>query len=702
MSVSDETSFVEAEIAVSATALAVIGILWCTAIALVDRAAFRSMDPYVGNLRFGLWLFLCELLVGVYGIRYRVPPTFPLVKRMALIMAEVLGQIRNLGFYILVNLAIRWILITLLTGAAVAFFTNTLLIRLVCFFPSMTFTIAWLSGISRIGLPPVIRGTHLGSYSEAAAKAAALSCFVRNTIAQKLTEKGIQEVNADAIELPAVAFGGVYLPVECLDPHYLLLGTTSSGKTLMMRMLLQSLFMRFGQRRNRGIIHDAKREYLPLLVGMGVPAEDIVVLNASDSRCSAWNMAADIKNRDDAINITNILVPHDQRGNDNQFFVLAVRSIIAEAMLCLHLLNPGRWRLTDLINALRTLDSLRRLLKTTSDGQEVYLRYFARDAHEMVGGIIATLDARFISKYVTIANVWSNCSESIALTNWIQSRKILLLGYDENGEAQDLINQSIFERASRLLCALPDDPDHREELTIIGMDEPVFLTKIPMLFELTTLGRTKGVRLILAPQDVDGFYERYGNHKADAILALCGNVAALRMTSPKSREWASKLFGDYEAWETETSASTTHSWNGKDHSVSQTSGHSNRRTKREAILPSEFFNLPPTNHVNGMHGFFATPALGAWRAAIPTAWITENLSPADPMTEPYIRRPNIVAESDRTTISDDAVPPEDTKRNRIPRPNGRRTTPGEESHGKATPGPLYDTGNGHTDELPDW
>jgi hypothetical protein len=253
-----------------------------------------------------------------------------------------------------------------------------------------------------------------------------------------------------------------------------------------------------------------------------------------------------------------------------------------------------------------------------------------------------------------------------------------------------------------LLCALPDDPDQRDELTIIGMDEPIFLTKIPMLLELATLGRTKGVRLILAPQDLDGFYERYGNHKADAILALCGNIAALRMTSPKSREWASKLFGDYEAWETETSGSTTNSWNGKDHSVSQTSGYSNRRIKRESILPSEFFNLPQTNHVNGMHGFFATPALGAWRAAISSAWITENLSPTDPMTEPYLRRPHIVAESARSTPSDEPAPPEGTKHTSAPGPNGSKTAPGDGSDGRASPGPLYETDNGNSNGLPDW
>src|SRR5690348_11338957 len=112
---SGETEFLEAEIAVCTARLIVAGILWSIALSLVDRVAFRATDPFVANLRLGLWLYLVEILVATYGVRYSAPASYPLVKRTAFVLAEVIRQCRNVALQVAFNLVVRWILVTLFT-----------------------------------------------------------------------------------------------------------------------------------------------------------------------------------------------------------------------------------------------------------------------------------------------------------------------------------------------------------------------------------------------------------------------------------------------------------------------------------------------------------------------------------------------------------------------------------------------------------
>ena len=83
------------------------------------------------------------------------------------------------------------------------------------------------------------------------------------------------------------------------------------------------MIMPFGELRNRLLLNDSKREFFPYLIGMGVPPESIYIFNPADARSVAWHIAEDIKNRDDAVNIVNILIPEDKQNTDHAFFLPA-------------------------------------------------------------------------------------------------------------------------------------------------------------------------------------------------------------------------------------------------------------------------------------------------------------------------------------------------------------------------------------------
>jgi hypothetical protein len=350
--------------------------------------------------------------------------------------------------------------------------------------------------------------------------------------------------------------------------------------------------------------------------------------------------------------------------------------------MCLNTLSPGKWKLLDVTNALQTRTSIQRLLHTTEKGRATYSRYF-NEAEEMSGGIEGTISARFLYPYGPIAPIWAQCKSSFSLVEWMNDTSVLLLGYDANRESVDRINRAILQRASQLICSLPEDQEGTGKQFWCVLDEIRFMGgRESGISSLISFGRTKGARVIIAPQDIDGLYEVFGEHQTDEMLSLCCNLGVLRLQSPKTRDWASKLFGDYEAWEQDTNYSVAHSSGSSggqsSSSVTHTSGWSRRRVKRESILPSEFFNLPPTSRENGLHGFFSTPQMGAWRAQIPVTFIDQHLTPKDLETSPFDPRPKYASNPqprERGPQSRDKSEPraDGPRENDKPRGNGRPT-----------------------------
>ena len=76
-----------------------------------------------------------------------------------------------------------------------------------------------------------------------------------------------------------------------LSPHYLLIGTPGSGKTNLLKILMNSVLpdTEYGLR-FRSLVYDPKTEFYPFLTRMGIPKEQIIVVNPFDARSSAWNL----------------------------------------------------------------------------------------------------------------------------------------------------------------------------------------------------------------------------------------------------------------------------------------------------------------------------------------------------------------------------------------------------------------------------
>ncbi len=140
-----------------------------------------------------------------------------------------------------------------------------------------------------------------------------------------------------------------------LAPHFLILGTPGSGKTLLQKIFMTSLLpdSKHGVA-YRAAIFDPKRELYPFLVRMGIPVEQIIVTHPYDERCVAWNLAADFTDEGHAKTLANALIPLRDPTNESKtadFWVNVANQTLHHVIVGLMQVSPNAWELRDITEA---------------------------------------------------------------------------------------------------------------------------------------------------------------------------------------------------------------------------------------------------------------------------------------------------------------------------------------------------------------
>lgn len=416
-----------------------------------------------------------------------------------------------------------------------------------------------------------------------------------------------------------IPFGGRWLPEVAATSHFLIQGTTGSGKTLTLNMIMNS---EAGLRgigvvpNRRALIYDAKQDVLGSLSRMDLKAE-ILTLNPFDSRGVAWDIAKDVTSPASALQIATNHIPKDS--GSNSYFSDASRDLLYGLMLTLNEIAPGEWTYSDLIHAAGSRERILQILSKSSYGRDRIQSYISPDENDRTTrSVLSTLKSR-MAPFECIAALWSRAERKISLRDWVQSDSILVLGNDESARmAIDAINQVIFQRLAELLLAQSECETRR---TWLFLDEVAEAGRLLSLPRLMNKGRSKGVCVVLGVQELDSLSEVYGENGASVLVSNANHKALFRVESPKSAEWSSKMVGEYEEVE------NLHSVSRGDFSpVGQVQrSRSESRVRGNTVLPSEFLSLPPTNRVNGLSGVYISSFLGAYRTTLHPTQIDELL-----------------------------------------------------------------------------
>ncbi len=341
----------------------------------------------------------------------------------------------------------------------------------------------------------------------------------------------------------SIAFGASELPWNNDSPHSVFLGAPRTGKTILLRMLMQSMmFDRFGHLASRVVVHDPKREFYPLLVGMGVHPSMIRVIHPLDVRSSPWHIAYDFTRPERITALANALIPGESKG-DNAVFGKGARQLVKAVVTILHERCRCAWMLNDVYNICSSGHLIAHVLNQNPALAQQFASYFTsakqRDAFiinvQAFMGVFATVaaaNARALEGY----NRTHSAGNAISLSHWFKTGEagVLLLTSDPMSSAAMLpFNHAAFEVLADEALQLAEGSNTQTQFYI---DEARTQYPLPSLERLITQGASKSVRVATVVHTLEGLRETYRGG-ADEILGSSSNIAMTATDSSVTKRW---------------------------------------------------------------------------------------------------------------------------------------------------------------------
>jgi len=439
------------------------------------------------------------------------------------------------------------------------------------------------------------------------------------------------DIIASEVKLPpgdeGITWGGLRIPSKAATSHFMVVGTTGSGKSVTLQLLMQEVLQPIGRGGDhRALIYDAKQDIVSSLVGMGLACH-IVTLNPFDSRSVAWDMAKDVTDPATALQVASTLFPRDEN-TSQPFFVDAAQTLLYGVIIAF-IKRKSEWRFSDLIRTMQDAVTLKKMLSLVPE-TEHFVRLLFENA-DTLNNVMATVATKALA-YEPIAAMWDQAHKkghTISLNEWVQNRGtsnyILILGNSEQARRPlDALNQVIFKRVSELLLDQKENKDDTRRSWIF-LDEVAEAGRLDGLSSLLAKGRSKGVCVVLGFQDIEGLRTVYGVEETNSLTGQCNNKAILRVESPPTGEWASKLFGSYEA--IEVRKNVTHGTSRErgltmnSPTISESTTYAEEYVQRQSVLESEFSTIPVTNEINGLSGYYIVPSIGTYKHTYAGDWL---------------------------------------------------------------------------------
>lgn len=405
-------------------------------------------------------------------------------------------------------------------------------------------------------------------------------------------------------------YGNFYTTRSRLKHHTLSLGTSGSGKSLLLEISMAWALAHC--KRGSGvkvIIFDPKDEFLPIAAHFAqknhVP---LYYLNISDNRAIkpqqgiagyAWDIAQDCQGRSDYIKqALHSFLPLPEHGEP--FWAKGAQSIALSAAKYLEQHNPGKWGLHDLYDCcFANIPELTALLKETSFGATIAERLVNSDATKTRDGVLLELILNMLDFQMAAAHQYYTPRERwFSIREFVKGEGIVVISQDLSARAaSNPIMQAMFQMCVNVYNARAgtwDSPD-----TFMFLDEAPLYKKLGGITDVLTFQRSKGMSLYLTAQGIEQLMEQYGEYGAATIANNCSFKILCRTDSPTTAEWSVNLCGKKRSYE--ENRSYQYSAQGVSSSTSKT------LVERTRFLDSDFTDIPDTNPYDGLYYFFLSP-----------------------------------------------------------------------------------------------
>ncbi|MEM0924590.1 MAG: type IV secretion system DNA-binding domain-containing protein [Planctomycetota bacterium] len=405
----------------------------------------------------------------------------------------------------------------------------------------------------------------------------------------------------------SLRWGNAWLPASAATGHFLAVGTTGSGKSQIQKLLMSDALRQIAIGSDRRAVNfDAKNDISGFLEHIDVKCP-VFTLNPFDARkvmptAVAWDIASDITGPARALNLARSLIPAERSGT-NQYFSDAARLVVAAVVESMIRHSGRNWTFSDLVFGCLSRERIEAILERDAAGRDILTGFLGDDR---VSYSVASTVFSKMSYFKPVAALWQRFDQRLSIRQWLAMDAILLLGANAKARASlDAINEQVFRVLTEEVDMLPNSTSRRiwcwiDEARLSGP-----LLQSDLVPFLAVKGRSRGVALVVAFQDIEGLREAAGERLANEIISQMSHKALLRAESEGSANFASKLCGQFETIEYFESDSSL---------LSQTV--SGQRVVRDAVLASEFYQIPPASPLNGITGYFLSPHFGAQRVTI--------------------------------------------------------------------------------------
>lgn len=354
-----------------------------------------------------------------------------------------------------------------------------------------------------------------------------------------------------------IELGGVPIPESSEPYHFLIAGSTGTGKSVAINTLLAKI----RERGDTAILVDSGGDFL----NKHFREDRDFVFNPFDERCVGWSPTLEMQGAWDAQALARSIIP-DGIGDSrewNSYAQTFVGSVLRK------LWEANRLTLADFLYYVQVapMKELKELLEGTPAVSQM-------NSEKMFGSI-----RTIASNYLTSYDYLPTDKESFSLTQMIQAEHsgILFVTYrDDQLDALRNIIASLLDVASRAVLSLEPNPNRRVWLII---DEFASIGRVQSVEAVATKARKAGGCLVLGIQSISQLKDRYGDNGAQTILSCLSSWLVLRCSDADTSEYMSRYIGEAEVSRSQTGKSSGDS--GDSSSVSE-----QRLTKR-VVLGSE-------------------------------------------------------------------------------------------------------------------
>lgn len=334
---------------------------------------------------------------------------------------------------------------------------------------------------------------------------------------------------------------GIAYPADLWTRHVLVVGGTGSGKSTAIKPLIEKIASSGEQM----LLFDPKSEFTE---NFGQPE----IIAPWDSRSLAWDIARDMRNPLDMRRFAATMI----RESQDPMWSNASRQLLVGLMIYLQATRGYEWGWLELSEMVAQPQA--QLLAIMKVWHPEAVRSVEK-ASVTTSGILINL-ASFCSAIFDLAEAWGTVPKDrrISFVEWSQGkskfRQVIMQGHGAYAELTKSYAEGIVGIFSAMVNSVEMRDNPNNKIWFIA-DEFAQLGKVPVrpLFEV---GRSRGVRCVVACQDFAQLEEIYGAPMVKALIGMSGTMLIGQIMQGETAEQLCKAFGAREVERANMSASS--------------------------------------------------------------------------------------------------------------------------------------------------